>query len=195
MPRHIVPADRHRPFASGPLAARLLRVLVIACVCALVLGRGASAEVIDRVLAVAGGEVILLSDVRAAETLGLVDARDAADSTGVILSRLIDRTLVLDEVNRYAPPEPEPAAIDDDVRIVRDRFATAAEYETALADVGLDEALLREMVRQNLRIRAYLDQRFASDTPERAQMAIADWVAGLRRRAEIVNLYAPASAP
>jgi hypothetical protein len=178
------------------LAPRVVARLCIAVsLCVALLAGSASGEVIDRVLAVAGGEVILLSDVRAAGSLGLIDVGGAADPTAAILARLIDRTLVIAEVNRYAPPEPEPQAVDDEVRIVRERFATAQAYLAALADCGLDEPLLRERVRQNLRIRAYLDQRFGADTPERAEAAIAAWVASLRRRAEIVNLYVPVIAP
>jgi hypothetical protein len=61
----------------------------------------------------------------------------------------------------------------------------------ALARVGFDDKQLRAILRQNLRIRAYLDQRFASETPERGEAIIADWVAGLRSRATIVDLYTP----
>jgi hypothetical protein len=43
-------------------------------------------------------------------------------------------------------------------------------------------------MRENLRIRAYLDQRF-SVSDERRQQVVEDWVAGLRRRADIIDLY------
>jgi hypothetical protein len=88
-----------------------------------------SQELIDRVLAVAAGDLITLSDVRAALDFGLVDAGGAADPVRAALSRLIDRALILDEVNRYAPPEPAAAAIDDRVAQIRGRFATAAITE------------------------------------------------------------------
>src|SRR5688572_16286271 len=69
-------------------------------------------EIIDRVLAVAAGNLIMLSDVNAARDLGLIVPGEAADPSREILSRLIDRALVLAEVDRYAPPEPEAAAVD-----------------------------------------------------------------------------------
>lgn len=52
------------------------------------LGRPAAAqpELIDRVLAVAAGEVITLSDVRAARELGRVDVGQAADPVRAVLS-------------------------------------------------------------------------------------------------------------
>ncbi len=81
-------------------------------------------EVIDRVLAVVAGDLIMQSDVRAARELGLVNAGDAADPDRAVLSQLIDRALILDEVERYAPPEPAPDAIDRAFRAVRARFAS-----------------------------------------------------------------------
>src|SRR5687768_6454311 len=86
--------------------------------------RAGSAEVIERVLAVAAGDVILLSDVIAARDFGLVTPRGAADPVREILSRLIERALVLAEVDRYAPPEPEARAVDDALQTVRGRFPT-----------------------------------------------------------------------
>jgi hypothetical protein len=44
-------------------------------------------------------------------------------------------------------------------------------------------------VRDDLRISAYLDQRFAADGPERRQSLIADWVSDLRRRTSVVELW------
>ena len=57
----------------------------------LVLGAGAGsarAEVIDRVLAVVGGELIMLSDVNAARDLGLVMPGPSEDPIREVLSRL-----------------------------------------------------------------------------------------------------------
>jgi hypothetical protein len=184
-------------------------------------------EVIDRVLAVAAGNLILLSDVNAARDLGLVAPGEAPDPLREILSRLIDRALVLAEVDRYAPPEPDAAAVDQAVEAVRARFATPEALAAALARVGISETHLRETRRGDLRIRAYLEQRFTvaqpgeeelgryyRDHPELftrngqlvpfagarqdvVQAAVADrrrtlandWIAGLRRRADVIDLY------
>jgi len=187
-----------------------------------------AAEMIDRVLAVAAGELIMLSDVTAARDLGLV-APDAtsADPVRAVLEKLIDRELVLAEVERYAPPDPTPEAIDHELQIVRARFPSRQAFEAALARSGIDENHLRETLRQNLRIRAYEDQRFTVPPPSddelrryfaghtqtfardgqppsfdnaRGDVALAvtaarrralidDWVAGLRRRSDIIDLY------
>jgi hypothetical protein len=185
------------------------------------------AEIIDRILAVAAGDLIMLSDVTAARDLGLVKVGPSTDPVGAILAVLIDRELVLAEVDRYGPPEPSAAAVDRELQNVRRRFASQAAFEAALARSGIDEKHLRETLRQNLRIRAYEDQRFtvppandeeiaryyaahaqefardgqpASVDDVRADVAraiaderrgtlVADWVAGLRRRADVIDLY------
>lgn len=151
-----------------------------------------AAETIDRVLAVVAGQLILLSDVNAVRDLGIVNVRvDSPDPTGEVLDRLIDRELMLEEVDRYAPPEPDQAAIDRDVNIVRGRFPSEKAFNDALTRSGYDLPHLREIVRQNLRLRAYLDQRFTTtdSDQQRRQTQIDDWVAGLRRRTTVVNLY------
>jgi hypothetical protein len=152
-------------------------------------------EVIDRVLAVVGGDVITLSDVRTARELGRVDVTGAADPLRAALTQLIDRSLVLSEVNRFAPPEPSPTAVDAAFVALTSRFSSRSEMGAALQRLGIDESLVRELLSEDLRIRAYIDQRFTAETPA-AQRALVDaWLAGLRRRAEIVDLYAaPSSA-
>jgi len=170
----------------------VIGVAVLALVFAPVLTRSAQAdEVIDRVLAVVAGDLIMQSDLRAARELALVTTDAAADPDRAILSQLIDRARILDEVERYAPPEPSPDAIERAFRAVRARFTSDDAFAAALARVGFDEKQLRAILRQNLRIRAYLDQRFASETPERGEAIIAAWVAGLRSRATIIDLYSP----
>ena len=146
------------------------------------------AEVIDRVLALVNGELITLSDVRGARELGLVAPGSAADPLQGVLSRLIDRALELDEVDRYQPPEPSADDVDREVGTVRSRFHSSAAFDTALARAGMDVQGLRGTLRDNLRIRTYLEQRFLA-AEDRRQQLIDDWLAGLRRRAEIVNLY------
>ena len=165
-----------------------LRIGVLAIACTLVGTQPVHAEVIDRVLAVVSGSLITLSDVNAAYDLGLVTPRDAGDRVRDVLSQLIDRELQLVEVDRYAPPEPSAADVDRDVQTVRSRFPSPGTFEAVLARSGIDLAHLRETIRENLRIRAYLDQRFSASDARRQQV-VDDWIGGLRRRADIIDLY------
>src|SRR5207344_2208579 len=80
------------------------------------------AETIDRVLAVVAGQLIMLSDVTGAIDLGLQSADGASDPVRAVLTKLIDRELVLAEVDRYEPPEPTSEAVDRELQRVRQRF-------------------------------------------------------------------------
>lgn len=181
----------------------------------------AQGVLLDRTLAIVGGEAITLADVQTARALELIDERDTAAAT----ERLITRTLMLREVERYAPAEPAPAAVDTRVaelaaRLPGDRLAQVLEAG------GFTDARLRAWIRNDLRIAAYLAQRFAAvGTPseeevstyyrahreefdrraqtfeqaapeirerlavERRQNLIADWVADLRRRTPVIELW------
>jgi hypothetical protein len=169
-------------------AQRAARALVRSCMLAVLVVAPVRGEVIDRVLAVVGGSLITLSDVNAASELGLVAPGGGEDPVRDVLSRLIDRELQLAEVDRYAPPEPSAETIDRELQAVVSRFSSPALFEAALARAGIDQTTLRETMRNDLRIRAYLDQRFSAGDARR-QQAIDDWIAGLRRRADIIDLY------
>jgi hypothetical protein len=147
-------------------------------------------ETIDRVLAVVAGQIITLSDVTAARDLRLETSDGAADPIRALLSKLIDRELILAEVERYAPAEPTAEAIEREMAKIRARFADAGELEQVLARSGIDDNHLRETLRQNLRIRAYMEQRFAA-TADRRDQLVEQWMAGLRRRADVIDLYLP----
>ena len=123
----------------------------------------ARAEIIDRMLAVVGGEIILLSDAHAAVKFGLIDVRDISDEAGLraALNALVDRRLQLFEVNRYLPPEPAAAAVDARLDAARSRLGDAG-FRAALAETGMTEAQVRSRIRDNLRIESYRAQRFGA---------------------------------
>jgi hypothetical protein len=174
------------------VSLRVLRDFVVkSSLIVLVLAGTAHAEVVDRVLAVVSGDLITLSDVTAARDLGLVAPGAAADPIRAVLEQLIDRELQLAEVERYAPAEPTVDEVDREVEMVRARFPSQQAFDAVLVRSGIDLEHLRGTLRENLRIRAYLDQRFAT-TDERREQRVNDWMAGLRRRADILDLYLPA---
>ncbi len=138
---------------------------------AVALGAGrASAEVIDRVLAIVGGQVVTLSDASVALAVGTVDATGAADPIEAAMNALIERRLVLVEVDRYALPEPARAAVDAKLAELRAAMAARIPARETLARLGLDEDRLREIARNDLRIAAYLDQRFGVVQPTEAEV-------------------------
>lgn len=158
---------------SGPAAVQMLGVCAIALSSCLLLSKAAPAraEIIDRILAVVGGVVITQSDVTAASKLGLVAVEGAGELTSAVLSRLVDRQLILAEVDRYAPPEPTTDAVDRERQRTRARFESAEAYDAALARSGIDEKHLRQTLRDDLRIRGYLEQRFIVPTPTEEELS------------------------
>jgi len=185
----------------------------------------AADDVIDQVVAVVAGDLIMQSDVNAVRVLGLLSTRRGA-SNEEVLNQLIDRTLVLSEIERYSPPEPSASAISDGVGAIRSRFGSREAFDQAMARVGFTERRLQQTIRQDLRINAYLQQRFTAPMPgddeitayyqahpeefsaggrgvalvdareqvaqairqRRYEALVADWIAGLRRRASIMRV-------
>ena len=143
----------------------------------------ARAQIIDRILAVVDGAIIMQSDVAAAIRLNRVpstggpltdsgssraSSRDAADPTAAALDHLIERQLILAEVDRYAPPDPAEADIDRHVSDIRSQ--AGAEFDRILLLSGLGVEQLRREVRDDLRIQAYLQQRFGAIQPSEEEI-------------------------
>ncbi len=133
------PARAQAPAASGPAGEMLL----------------------ERTVAVVGGAVITQSDVDLAVTLGLVvPGADgpAASATGAV----IDRWLMLHEVARFSPAEPGETVLQAQLALVRDRIGGEEALAAALVRGGFTTARLSAWLRDDLRVAAYLKQRFAS---------------------------------
>jgi hypothetical protein len=118
-------------------------------------------ELLDRTLALVGGQPITLSDTRAAVALGLITP-GATDPNGDVVAQLITRELVLREVQRYAPAAPPESAVEARLADIRKRFNGAAAMTEVLEVHGFSEPRLRAWLRDDLRTDAYLAQRFAS---------------------------------
>lgn len=123
----------------------------------------AHAEIIDRILAVVNGTLIMQSDVKMAVRLGLTPQSTAPDAVAVPLDALIERRLVLEEVDRYAPPEPAETDVARRLAEVRNRAGSA--FDSILRDSGISVEQLRRQMRDDLRIDAYLLQRFGGVQP------------------------------
>ena len=128
-------------------------------------------DLIERTLAMVGSQVITLSDARAAIRFGLLAGQSPADPSAVT-QQLVDRELMLREVQRYAPPAPGDSSVEAKMGEIRQRWSGASTWSTALAETGFTEVRLRAWVRDDLRTVAYLAQRFASaSTPTETEIA------------------------
>jgi peptidyl-prolyl cis-trans isomerase SurA len=139
---------------------RILASLVLAAVVSS--ASMARAEIIDRILAVVDGAIIMQSDVTLAMRLTMVPA-SAPDAIPAALEALIERRLILAEVDRYAPPDPPESEVDRHLAEIRTR--AGAKFDTTLVECGVSIEQLRRQVRDDLRMEAYLLQRFGSTQP------------------------------
>jgi hypothetical protein len=114
---------------------------------------------LDRVVARVNGNALTQSDVNAAIALGIINDASAGDATAAV-DQLIRRQLVLAEVARFAPPEPDPALVDGEVATMKTR--AGARLPQVMQSTGIDEIRIRDMARDTLRIEAYLNQRFGT---------------------------------
>ena len=122
----------------------------------------AQTETLDRILAVVAGHVIMQSDVRAFVDLQLVELGTDDDSDDAILTYLIERRLVLDEVDRYVVANPPRSTADRLMTEVVARFPSEEEFQRALKRVGFTTDDLRQILQDDARREAYLDNRFGT---------------------------------
>jgi hypothetical protein len=149
-------------------------VVAWACAAASILlaAEPARGEIIDRVLAVVGSQVVTLSDVRAAQAFGLIPPSAATGDPQDVLAQLVNRQLMLSDVDRYSAAEPERTLVDRRLAAIRGAFRGATDFAEALARTAMSEERLRNIVTDNFRIEAYVEQRFgapAQPTPEEVQ--------------------------
>lgn len=149
-------------------------------------------QVIDRIMAVVGAQPITLSDVLAALQFRLVEPpAGTADRRAYAVERLIERTLMLAEVERFQPPEPDPIEMTLRIDALERGVGSPAAFDKELGVFGLTRDQLRRHIRDDLRITTYLNQRFGATAaqPER-QAIIASWIVELRKRADVTILSA-----
>jgi hypothetical protein len=116
-------------------------------------------QLLERIVARVDGTAITLTDVKAALALGIAGlSADAGEPAATEL--LIDRQLMLAEVERFAPPEPAPDDVAREAAVMTARVG--GNVGTLARETGVDEARILEIARDTLRIQGYLNQRFGT---------------------------------
>lgn len=125
----------------------------------------AELSLVDRIVAVVNDEPVLLSDVEQAIAIDLdrpeggAQPLDTAVQRRRALDRLIDQRLRLREVERFTT-RPVPAAeVDTHVAALAQRHGS--DWPAHLEAVGLDEEALRHLIRRQLRVLDYIEERLA----------------------------------
>ncbi|NNE42982.1 MAG: hypothetical protein HKN12_02125 [Gemmatimonadetes bacterium] len=166
----------------GPGRNTRAGILILALFLFPLLPRGASAEVVDRIVAVVGKEIILLSEIDEEVYLGqLREQVDLSDPASVqqyradVLEGKIEEKILL-EVARQQGIRPERAEVDQAVdRMVADisgRFPDEATFLSQLEEEGMSLEELRETYRP--RVEEQLIVRSLMDRVVRSQVEVSD---------------------
>lgn len=160
--------------------AWLVVAMVIGCVHSVT-----TQQLLDRVIARVAGSPITQTDLDAAIAFGIVE-RQAADGRSPN-QQLIDRRLMLTEVTRFPPREPEAMAIGE--LVAKMKANAGSGLDALMKRTGVDEARLAELARDTLRIESYVNQRFG--TGPRAAQQITRWLEDLHSRGDVVDFSSP----
>ncbi len=131
---------------------------------ALLLSASLHAEIVDRIAATVGFEVVtetqVAGAVRVTAFLDGVEPDFSAENRRKVLDRLIDQALVRREVEftRFAPPA--VADVDPLAKQVLDRFRDRSAYVRALGAYGITEAEVREALTWQLTMLRFIEYRF-----------------------------------
>jgi peptidyl-prolyl cis-trans isomerase SurA len=125
----------------------------------------AQTVVTDRLLALVNRDVITESDVLWALTLDsdLPVLELSAENRRGMLERLIDQRLLLQEAEKIPRHEPAEEEITDYInRDLVAKFGSNEKFIERMKKVGLEQVMLREIVRRRLEILKYVEFRFRS---------------------------------
>lgn len=142
---------------------------------AILVGTLNAQNVLDQVIVKFNGEIVTSLDVRQARMLKLVQPASETDQGYV--DAIVNRRLILSDLKRNPPPEPTTEAVEARFREWSGRLGVKDANEL-LARAGTNEAGLRGWLRDDLRIQAYIDGRFAGRSAD-----LANWIDTLRQRA------------
>jgi hypothetical protein len=154
-----------------------------------------SAEVIDRIAIIAGGQVI--SELQIDEELrvtaflnGAPMTRDASTRRAAA-SHLIEQLLVKREMELSRYPLPDPADVDKYVKQVRAALSNSKDFEAMLRSYRLTDDMLREHLQLQLTTLRFIEFRFRPDlgtSEHRTDEVLDAWLEENRKQAHIVYL-------
>ena len=141
---------------------------------------GQQAAEIDRILWNFNGAIITTTDVWQARQLKLVADASTDDQ---VLRALQNRQLMLLEIRRVPPPAPAATDVAAHRREWEASLGSGVDVRTLLGKLGMSEKTCDGWLTDDLRIRAYLRERFGM-LPESDRAArTEEWLRGLRQRA------------
>lgn len=148
--------------AEGGRKRRVSQVAA-ACAIALVAASAAAQQVIDRIAAVVDQQVITVSEVDQMEEIRFFPRATVSedDYRRAILEDLISQLLRFRDVQRYGAVDVPKDSIEARVQDIQKRFASPAEFDAALQKAELTPDELRALVKRELQVEDYIQERFA----------------------------------
>ena len=166
---------------SRCLGVSVCRMMMFAA-CWLVLATPANAQqLLDQVVARVGSSAITRTDVDAAVAFGVVNGGPDP------LQQVIDRRLMLAEVEKFKPADPADA--DVAAVVAKMKASAGGDVNAVMKRTGMDEKRLANLARDTLRLQAYLAQRFGNG--ERSAEQATRWVEDLRARGDVTVVNRP----
>ena len=120
------------------------------------------AEVLDRILAVVDEDPILQSEVDQVIGLGLVEPGPEEDDElfrARVLQSLVAQRLRFHEIDRFGFSELPIDQVERQLVAFRDRFGSADELAARLAELGLDETGLKQLIARQIMVVTYVEER------------------------------------
>jgi peptidyl-prolyl cis-trans isomerase SurA len=130
---------------------------------ALLLTAPAFAVTVDRIAAVIDQQVLTVSEVNQLAQIHFfprVPGRSEDDDRHDILEALIAQTLRFRDVERFGAQDIPKDSIESRLVEIRRRFASASDLDAALARAELTLDELRTLIKRQLQVEAYIQERF-----------------------------------
>ena len=123
-----------------------------------------SAETVDRIAAVIDQQIVTVTEVGQMATIRFfprVPGESEDDHREKILQALIAQTLRLRDVERFGAPDVPADTIEARLLEIQGRFTSPEEFESAMtrAELTLDD--VRALIRRQLQVEIYIQERFA----------------------------------
>ena len=137
----------------------------LSLLCALLLPATAAAQeaaVLDRILAVVDEDPILQSEVDQVIGLGLVEPEPEEPDElfrARVLQSLVAQRLRFHEIDRFGFSELPIDSVERQYDAFRDRFGSADELAARLAELGLDETGLKQLIARQIMVVTYVEER------------------------------------
>jgi peptidyl-prolyl cis-trans isomerase SurA len=124
----------------------------------------ASGQTIDRIAAVVERQVITLSELNQMLALRFF-AQNSGESTDAYRRRVLDSMIVqllrYRDVERFGAQDVSKDAIEARLTEISKRFSSREEFEATVARLELSLDEVRALVKRQLQVEAYIDERFS----------------------------------